>query len=94
MVWLEDAVNEDELVLCCAFCCANCGLYPACDSIGCSGKVRTILLVSSEGVAMDVHQKLKSFLFIVGWSMLLEHGVLLQTWSSIALPMRLRGHSL
>ena len=36
----EDAVNEEELVLCCALCCANCSALTnpsACMS--CSGKV-------------------------------------------------------
>jgi len=35
-----DAIDEEELTLCCAVCCANCSTYPRCDAIGCSGKVR------------------------------------------------------
>ena len=35
-----DAVDEDELILCCAVCCANLSLYPKLDALGCSGKVR------------------------------------------------------
>jgi len=36
---MEDAVNEDETILCCAVCCANCSIYPALDALGASGKV-------------------------------------------------------
>jgi hypothetical protein len=34
-----DAINEDNLVVCCSLCCANIALYPTCDAVGCSGKV-------------------------------------------------------
>jgi hypothetical protein len=34
-----DAVNEEELILCCALCCVNCSVLPSCGCIGCSGKV-------------------------------------------------------
>ena len=37
---MPDAVNEEEVILCCAVCCANCSIYPACDAFGVSGKVR------------------------------------------------------
>jgi hypothetical protein len=37
---MPDAVNEEEVILCCAVCCANCSIYPACDACGVSGKVR------------------------------------------------------
>mmetsp|Transcript_21158 Transcript_21158/g.24359 ORF Transcript_21158/g.24359 Transcript_21158/m.24359 type:complete len:130 (-) Transcript_21158:407-796(-) len=36
---MGDAVDESKIILCCAVCCANCGIYPACDSPGCSGKI-------------------------------------------------------
>jgi hypothetical protein len=36
----DDAVDEEKVILCCALCCVNCGYYNACDSLGCSGKVR------------------------------------------------------
>jgi hypothetical protein len=35
---MPDAVNEEEVILCCAVCCANCSIYPACDACGVSGK--------------------------------------------------------
>lgn len=35
----DDAINEDELILCCAFLCANCAVLPSLDCCGCSGKV-------------------------------------------------------
>lgn len=34
----DDAVDEDKVTLCCAVCCANCGIYPTEDCCGCSGK--------------------------------------------------------
>lgn len=34
----SDAVNESDIVLCCAMMCINCGYYEAMDCIGCSGK--------------------------------------------------------
>eukprot|EP00957_Ditylum_brightwellii_P080609 6130554-Ditylum_brightwellii.AAC.1 len=34
----DDAVDEDKLVLCCAFCCANCAFLPPPTCCGCSGK--------------------------------------------------------
>jgi hypothetical protein len=37
----EDAVNEEELILCCALCCINCSILPSCGCFGCSGKVST-----------------------------------------------------
>mmetsp|Transcript_6285 Transcript_6285/g.5131 ORF Transcript_6285/g.5131 Transcript_6285/m.5131 type:complete len:125 (-) Transcript_6285:130-504(-) len=35
----DDAVDEENIVLCCALCCANCGFYADADCFGCSGKV-------------------------------------------------------
>ncbi|KAL9182899.1 hypothetical protein ACHAXT_004178 [Thalassiosira profunda] len=35
----NDAVDEGELILCCALCCANTSLYPSSDCCGCSGKL-------------------------------------------------------
>ena len=35
----DDAVDEENVILCCALCCANCGVYNDCDCLGCSGKV-------------------------------------------------------
>ncbi|CAB9513534.1 expressed unknown protein [Seminavis robusta] len=40
----DDAVDEDKIILCCALCCANCGLYNSCDCAGCSGKVGVLCL--------------------------------------------------
>eukprot|EP00934_Nitzschia_sp_Nitz4_P001981 Nitzschia sp. Nitz4//scaffold151_size53849//21205//21579//NITZ4_006720-RA/size53849-exonerate_protein2genome-gene-0.3-mRNA-1//1//CDS//3329537135//1981//frame0 len=34
----DDAVDEENVILCCAAGCANCGCYNDCDAIGCSGK--------------------------------------------------------
>ncbi|KAL3763562.1 hypothetical protein ACHAW5_008105 [Stephanodiscus triporus] len=34
----DDAVDENELVLCCALCCVNLGWYFTNDCCGCSGK--------------------------------------------------------
>jgi len=34
----DDAVDEDNIVLCCALGCANIGLYQDADCAGCSGK--------------------------------------------------------
>eukprot|EP00543_Licmophora_paradoxa_P004527 CAMPEP_0202448044 /NCGR_PEP_ID=MMETSP1360-20130828/6836_1 /ASSEMBLY_ACC=CAM_ASM_000848 /TAXON_ID=515479 /ORGANISM="Licmophora paradoxa, Strain CCMP2313" /LENGTH=133 /DNA_ID=CAMNT_0049065413 /DNA_START=96 /DNA_END=497 /DNA_ORIENTATION=+ len=34
----DDAVDEENIVLICAVCCANCGLYNDLDCCGCSGK--------------------------------------------------------
>jgi len=34
----DDAIDEENIVLCCALCCANCGLYADADCLGCSGK--------------------------------------------------------
>ncbi len=34
----SDGVNENDIALCCAMCCINCGTYEAVDCIGCSGK--------------------------------------------------------
>ena len=34
----DDAVNEEDLILCCAACCANCSILPA-GCISCSGKI-------------------------------------------------------
>ena len=36
----DDAIDEENLLLCCALCCVNCSLYPDLDCFGCSGKVR------------------------------------------------------
>ena len=36
---MVDAVNEDETILCCAVCCANCACLPSIDCLGCSGKI-------------------------------------------------------
>lgn len=35
----DDAVDEENIVLCCAVGCANCGFYQDMDCMGCSGKV-------------------------------------------------------
>ena len=35
----DDAVDESELILCCALCCANASVYSNCDCFGCSAKV-------------------------------------------------------
>lgn len=35
----DDAVNEEELILCCALCCANCSLLCDGTCVSCSGKV-------------------------------------------------------
>uniref|UniRef100_A0A7S3P8Z5 Uncharacterized protein n=1 Tax=Amphora coffeiformis TaxID=265554 RepID=A0A7S3P8Z5_9STRA len=34
----DDAVDEENFVLCCACCCANASIYADGDCIGCSGK--------------------------------------------------------
>ena len=34
----DDAVEEENIMLCCAICCTNCGLYMDSDCLGCSGK--------------------------------------------------------
>jgi len=34
----DDAVDEENIALCCAVCCMNCGLYKDADCAGCSGK--------------------------------------------------------
>ena len=36
----DDAVDEQDLILCCALCCANISVYPTVDCFGCSGTVR------------------------------------------------------
>lgn len=35
----DDAVDEENIILCCALCCANCGYYNDADCTGCSGKI-------------------------------------------------------
>jgi hypothetical protein len=35
----DDAVDEDNIVLCCALGCVNCGTYRDADCMGCSGKL-------------------------------------------------------
>jgi hypothetical protein len=35
----DDAVDEDKIILCCAVCCAHCGVYTGLDCPGCSGKI-------------------------------------------------------
>eukprot|EP00979_Chaetoceros_neogracilis_P002541 scaffold433_cov260-Chaetoceros_neogracile.AAC.68 len=35
----DDAVNEDELTLCCALCCVNCSTQSCFSSCGGSGKI-------------------------------------------------------
>lgn len=35
----DDAVDEDNIALCCALGCINCGLYKDADCMGCSGKI-------------------------------------------------------
>lgn len=35
----DDAVDEENIVLCCAICCVNCGMYKDIDCGGCSGKI-------------------------------------------------------
>jgi hypothetical protein len=34
-----DAVDEENIILCCGVCCAHCGIYNDCDCPGCSGKI-------------------------------------------------------
>lgn len=34
-----DAIDEENLILCCALCCCNLSVYNDCDCFGCSGKV-------------------------------------------------------
>jgi hypothetical protein len=34
----DDAVNEDNVILCCALCCVHCGYLNDCTCLGCSGK--------------------------------------------------------
>jgi hypothetical protein len=33
------SVNADNVVLCCALCCMNCGCLNECACLGCSGKI-------------------------------------------------------
>ncbi|EEC45675.1 predicted protein [Phaeodactylum tricornutum CCAP 1055/1] len=33
-----DAIAEDDLILCCALCCANLSILSGCECLGCSGK--------------------------------------------------------
>lgn len=35
----DDAVDEENIVLCCALGCINCGCYKDADCLGCSGKI-------------------------------------------------------
>lgn len=35
----DDAVDEENIALCCALGCINCGLYKDVDCMGCSGKM-------------------------------------------------------
>ena len=35
----DDAIDEKDLVLCCALCCVNQSIYPTSDCFGCSGKI-------------------------------------------------------
>jgi hypothetical protein len=35
----DDAVDEENIALCCAVGCANCGIYKDGDCLGCSGKL-------------------------------------------------------
>ncbi|KAI2491766.1 hypothetical protein MHU86_22793 [Fragilaria crotonensis] len=35
----DDAVDEENIALCCALCCVNCGIYKDGDCTGCSGKL-------------------------------------------------------
>ena len=35
----DDAVDEENIVLCCALGCVNCGYYKDLDCFGCSGKL-------------------------------------------------------
>ena len=35
----DDAIDEEDLILCCALCCANLSYYPSADCCGCSGKI-------------------------------------------------------
>ena len=37
----DDAIDEDNLILCCALCCANVSILPTLGCLGCSGKVRS-----------------------------------------------------
>ena len=54
----EDAVNEEELTLCCAACCANCSTGPNC---GCSGKVG----LCCEFKKLDTHQNSDESIFSI-----------------------------
>ena len=53
----DDAVDEDKLVLCCALCCVNLGMYPSADCLGCSGKIGLCCL------NCEVCCKVRSFLY-------------------------------
>ena len=35
----NDAVNEEDLILCCGLCCSNCSILPNLSCCGCSGKL-------------------------------------------------------
>jgi len=35
----DDAIREEDLILCCGLCCANLSYLPTADCCGCSGKV-------------------------------------------------------
>ena len=50
-----DAVNESELTLCCALCCANFSFYRSCDCYGCSGKVRCTTGLLQKNPQRDKH---------------------------------------
>ena len=41
-----DAVDEDNIILCCGVCCAHCGIYNDCDCPGCSGKIGYVVLAA------------------------------------------------
>ncbi len=34
-----DAVDESKQIICCGLRCSNCAIDPACDCVGCSGKI-------------------------------------------------------
>ena len=58
----DDAVDEDKVTLCCAVCCANCGIYPTDDCCGCSGKAVSFRdnqaqLVKRSGVILCCSEK-------------------------------------
>jgi len=81
-----DAVDEAQLILCCAFCCANISTYPGVDCFGCSGKVRATVhyLPSNRN-----KQTLTRCFNVKGWRLLLQCWSVLQTRGALSLPFLL-----